>query len=144
MVFQRFSGFGISFPIPSVEGIASAQRENERGTIVSLEEESPVCRHYRVAADMLGKRWTPQILRGLLSGVTRYTDLKEGVAPISDALLSDRLKELEALGIVRREVTPSTPVRISYGLTTKGEDLAGVIGELAEWAERWAEEPATR
>src|SRR6476469_792720 len=86
---------------------------------------------------MLGKRWTPQILRGLLSGVTRYTDLKEGVAPISDALLSDRLKELESLGIVRREVTPSTPVRISYGLTTKGEDLAGVIGELAEWAERW-------
>jgi DNA-binding HxlR family transcriptional regulator len=144
LVFQRFSGFGISFPIPSVEGIASAQRENERGTTVSLEEESPVCRHYRVAADMLGKRWTPQILRGLLSGVTRYTDLKEGVAPISDALLSDRLKELEALGIVRREVTPSTPVRISYGLTTKGEDLAGVIGELADWAERWAEEPATR
>jgi len=95
---------------------------------VSLEEESPVCRHYRVAADMLGKRWTPQILRGLLSGVTRYTDLKAGVAPISDALLSDRLKELELLGIVRREVTPSTPVRISYGLTTKGEDLAGVIG----------------
>ena len=43
---------------------------------MSLEEESPVCRHYRVAADMLGKRWTPQILRGLLSGVTRYTDLK--------------------------------------------------------------------
>ena len=111
---------------------------------MSIEEESPVCRHYRVAADMLGKRWTPQILRGLLSGVTRYTDLKEGVAPISDALLSDRLKELELLGIVRREVTPSTPVRISYGLTTKGEDLAGVIGELAEWAERWADEPATR
>jgi DNA-binding HxlR family transcriptional regulator len=144
LVFQRSSGFGISFPIASVEGIASAQRENERGITVSLEEESPVCRHYRVAADMLGKRWTPQILRGLLSGVTRYTDLKEGVAPISDALLSDRLKELEALGIVRREVTPSTPVRISYGLTTKGEDLAGVIGELADWAERWAEEPATR
>ena len=85
-----------------------------------------------------------QILRGLLSGVTRYTDLKEGVAPISDALLSDRLKELESLGIVRREVTPSTPVRITYGLTVKGEDLAGVIGELAEWAERWAEEPAIR
>jgi DNA-binding HxlR family transcriptional regulator len=111
---------------------------------MSLDEESPVCRHYRVAADMLGKRWTPQILRGLLSGVARYTDLKEGVAPISDALLSDRLKELESLGIVRREVTPSTPVRITYGLTAKGEDLAGVIGELAEWAERWAEEPAIR
>src|SRR5437867_13156199 len=110
---------------------------------MSLEEESPICRHCREAADMLGKRWTPQILRGLLSGVTRFTDLKEGVAPISDALLSDRLKELENLGIVVREVTPSTPVRIAYGLTEKGKDLAGVIGELADWAERWSEEPAT-
>jgi DNA-binding HxlR family transcriptional regulator len=107
------------------------------------EEESPICRHYRVASAMLGKRWTPQILRGLLSGVTRYTDLKDGVAPISDALLSDRLKELEILGIVVREVTPSTPVRITYGLTEKGQDLAGVIEELAAWAERWAEEPAS-
>jgi len=108
---------------------------------LSIEEESPICRHYRQASEMLGKRWTPQILRGLLSGVTRYTDLKDGVAPISDALLSDRLKELESLGIVVREVTPSTPVRITYGLTAKGRDLAGVIGELAEWAERWAVEP---
>jgi DNA-binding HxlR family transcriptional regulator len=65
------------------------------------------------------------------------------VAPISDALLSDRLKELENQGIVVREVTPSTPVRISYGLTDKGRDLAGVIDELAAWAERWAEEPAS-
>jgi HxlR-like helix-turn-helix len=67
---------------------------------VSLEEESPLCRHYREASEIIGKRWVPQILRGLLSGVTRYTDLKEGVAPISDALLSDRLKELEIQGIV--------------------------------------------
>jgi DNA-binding HxlR family transcriptional regulator len=110
---------------------------------VPIDEESPLCRHYREAADMLGKRWTPQILRGLLSGVSRYTDLKEGIAPISDALLSDRLKELENLGIVEREVTPSTPVRITYGLTEKGRDLAGVIGELAAWAERWSQEPAT-
>jgi DNA-binding HxlR family transcriptional regulator len=110
---------------------------------VTPEDESPICRHYREASGMLGKRWTPQILRGLLSGATRYTDLKESVAPISDALLSDRLKELETLGIVIREVTPSTPVRITYGLTDKGRDLAGVIGELAAWAERWAEEPAS-
>jgi DNA-binding HxlR family transcriptional regulator len=110
---------------------------------VSIEEESPLCRHYREAADMLGRRWTPQILRGLLSGVSRYTDLKEGIASISDALLSDRLKELENLGIVAREVTPSTPVWITYGLTEKGMDLCGVINELAAWAERWADEPAS-
>jgi DNA-binding HxlR family transcriptional regulator len=40
-------------------------------------------------------------------------------------------------------VTPSTPVRITYGLTEKGMDLCGVINELAAWAERWADEPAS-
>lgn len=101
--------------------------------------ESPVCQHFQRAAELLGKRWTPQLVRVLLSGAVRYSDLKAGVPQISDHLLSERLKELEAEGIVVREVTPSTPVRIEYRLTEPGRDLGGVIGELASWAERWAE-----
>ena len=59
---------------------------------------------------------------------------------ISDAVLSDRLKELEASSIVRRTVEPSTPVRIQYALTPRGEQLAAVLGELQVWAERWSRE----
>ncbi len=59
----------------------------------------------------------------------------------SDHLLSERLKELETAGIVVRDVTPSTPVRVDYRLTEQGRDLAGVIDELAAWAERWSREP---
>jgi DNA-binding HxlR family transcriptional regulator len=99
--------------------------------------ETPVCQHFQRAAELLGKRWTPQLIRMLLAGAVRYSDLKAGVPQISDHLLSERLKELEAEGIVDREVTPSTPVRIEYRLTARGRDLAGVIGELAAWAERW-------
>jgi DNA-binding HxlR family transcriptional regulator len=106
-------------------------------------EESLICKHFQSAAELVGRRWNPQIIRVLLSGATRYTDLKSAIPQISSALLSDRLKELEAGGIVRREVTPSTPVRVAYLLTPQGEDLAGVIGELATWAERWTAEPAT-
>jgi DNA-binding HxlR family transcriptional regulator len=110
----------------------------ERAAAITDDEETPVCRHFQHAADIIGKRWTPQIIRGLLSGDTRYTELKHGVAGISDKLLSERLKELEAEGIVSRCVTPETPVRIDYRLTEKGRDLGAAIGALAGWAERWA------
>ncbi len=105
--------------------------------------EQPVCRHFQRAADLVGKRWVPQLIRVLLTGPARYTDLKAGIPQISDHLLSERLKELEADDLVVREVTPSTPVRIEYRLTERGQDLAAVIGELAAWAERWTNEPAS-
>jgi DNA-binding HxlR family transcriptional regulator len=107
-------------------------------------QEAPVCQHFQRAAGLLGKRWNTQIIRVLLSGASRFTDLRDAVPAISDTLLSDRLKELEAEGIITREVTPSTPVRIDYRLTEQGRDLAGVIGELAAWAERWAAATASR
>ena len=105
------------------------------------EPESPVCQHFQRAAELVAKRWTPQIVRSLLAGVARFSDLRTAIPQISDRLLSDRLKELEATGIVTRTVTPSTPVRIDYGLTDRGQDLAGVMGELGSWAERWSDVP---
>ena len=105
-------------------------------------QEGPVCQHFQRAATLIGKRWNPQIVRALLSGITRFTDLREAVPPISDALLSDRLKELESEGIVIRTVQPSTPVRIEYALSQRGRDLTRVIEELGAWAERWADEPS--
>lgn len=103
------------------------------------EPESPVCRHFQLAAELIAKRWTPQIVRSLLAGTSRFSDLGAVIPQISDRLLSDRLKELEAAGIVTRTVTPSTPVRIDYGLTDRGQDLAGVMDELGSWAERWSD-----
>src|SRR5262245_37441832 len=100
-----------------------------------------ICQHVRRAADLLGKRWSTQIVLALLDGKARFSELKEAVAPISDTLLSERLKELEADGIIRRDVTPSTPVLIEYRLTDQGRDLERVMVELRSWAERWAEEP---
>jgi DNA-binding HxlR family transcriptional regulator len=102
--------------------------------------DAQICEHFRRAAELIGKRWTPQIIRGLLSGSSRYSNLKAGVGQISHHMLSERLKELEACDIVSRQVVPSTPVRVEYGLTERGRDLAGVIEELGGWAERWGEE----
>jgi DNA-binding HxlR family transcriptional regulator len=103
------------------------------------EAESPVCQHFQRAAELIAKRWTPQIVRSLLAGSSRFSDLRASIPQISDRLLSDRLKELEAGGIVTRKVTPSMPVRIDYGLTERGLDLYRVMDELGAWAERWSD-----
>ena len=102
------------------------------------QHEDGICEHFQRAAELLGKRWSTLIVGAMLDGATRFSDLREAVAPISDTLLSERLKQLEADGILRRVVTPSTPVLIEYRLTEEGRDLKRVIGELRRWAERWA------
>jgi DNA-binding HxlR family transcriptional regulator len=105
------------------------------------EHEVGICEHFQRAAGLLGKRWSTLIVSAMLDGKTRFSDIRDAVAPISDTLLSERLKQLEADGIIRREVTPTTPVLIEYHLTDEGRDLEGVIEELRRWAERWAAAP---
>ena len=104
------------------------------------QHEDGICEHLQRAAGLLGKRWSTLIVGAMLDGATRFSDLRGAVAPISDTLLSERLKQLEADGILRRVVTPSTPVLIEYRLTDEGRDLKRVIDELRRWAERWATE----
>ena len=69
--------------------------------------------------------------------IENFTELKAVVPGLSDRMLSERLKELEAEGIVVRQVTPSTPVRVEYGLTEKGRALAEPIGSISAWANDW-------
>ena len=107
-----------------------------------MTEEAPICEHFQRAAELIGKRWNPQVVRALQTGSVRFGDIKAAIPHISDGLLSERLKELEAEGIVTRDVTPSTPVLIEYHLTDRGHDLTKVMDELGKWAERWAVAPA--
>jgi DNA-binding HxlR family transcriptional regulator len=101
------------------------------------EAEGSVCQHFQRAAEVLGRRWNPQIVRVLLGGPHRFGEIRNAIPGISDHLLSERLKQLEAEGIVRREVIDDRPVRIEYALTEAGADLQGAIGALGVWAERW-------
>lgn len=99
---------------------------------------SAFCPVYHHAMELIGKRWTGAILRALLSGATRFSDVTAAIPGLSDRLLSERLKELEAEGIVVRTVTPSTPVKVAYDLTDKGRALNDVIAAVSMWAEEWA------
>ena len=95
------------------------------------------CPHYERAVEILGRRWTGLIVRALLAGRTRFSEFTAFIPGLSDRLLSERLKELEAEGIVTRCVSPQTPVRVDYRLTEKGAALAGVVESISSWAERW-------
>lgn len=103
---------------------------------------APFCPAYSHAMEIIGRRWTGAIIRSMLAGASRYSEIVAAVPGLSDRLLSERLKELEHEGIVERTVTPSTPVRVDYSLTEKGRALASVVREVANWAERWGDSPA--
>lgn len=98
---------------------------------------SAFCPLYHQAVELIGARWTGAIIRALLAGVSRFSELSDTVPGLSDRMLSERLKELEAQGVVLRTVEPCTPVRVDYRLTEKGRDLAGVVAAISDWAGTW-------
>lgn len=98
---------------------------------------TPFCPAYHRAIEIIGRRWTGEIVRALLAGKTRFSEITATVPGLSDRLLAERLKELEREGIVARTVLPETPVRVEYGLTAKGQALGSVVQELSGWAEHW-------
>ncbi|MGH6915475.1 MAG: winged helix-turn-helix transcriptional regulator, partial [Geminicoccales bacterium] len=95
------------------------------------------CPLYHRAVELIGRRWTGAILRALLCGAIRFSDITAAIPGLSDRLLSERLKELETAGIVSRTVIPATPVRIEYRLTEKGHALNEAMAAIAAWAETW-------
>jgi DNA-binding HxlR family transcriptional regulator len=95
------------------------------------------CPKYEEAMALLSKRWTGLILRALLSGCDRFGSIAAYVPGLSDRVLSERLKELEAEGVVERRVHAETPVRIEYRLTPKGEELRRIVEAVQTWADRW-------
>lgn len=102
---------------------------------------SELCPRYHHAVELIGKRWTGAIVRTLMPGPRRFNELLAGIPGISDRLLTERLRELEAENIVRREVRPESPVRVIYELTQSGRELAPALDEIARWAERWIDLP---
>jgi DNA-binding HxlR family transcriptional regulator len=95
------------------------------------------CTKYHRAVELIGKRWTGAILFVLMDGPLRFSQVKTLVPDLSDRLLSERMKELEAAGIVERRVIDETPVRVEYALTEMGADLEPVVRSLKGWARAW-------
>lgn len=89
------------------------------------------------AVEIIGRRWTGAILQLLFAGASHFAEMERAIPDISSRMLSERLKELEAEGIVERAVIPQTPVRVEYRLTAKGRSLKPVLKALSAWADTW-------
>lgn len=98
-----------------------------------------MCPRFEKAMGILGQRWTGLIIYQLLSGPQRFCHIESAVG-VSGRVLSERLKDLENEGIVKREVFPETPVRIEYSLTEKGLSLQPLMKEIETWSHAWLEE----
>ncbi len=99
------------------------------------------CSLYHRAVELIGKRWSGAILLVMADGPLRFSEIRQRVPDLSDRLLSERLKELEGEGIVKRHVFDEVPVRVEYELTAKGHALDPVLRDLKLWAQRWIEHP---
>ena len=113
-----------------------------RVAVATLEhprQQQSCCPHFHYAVELVGKRWTGAILYVLLNndGPMRFSEIGHAVPDLSDRLLSERMKELEAAGIVERHVTATSPIKVEYELTERGRELAPALTELKRWADRW-------
>src|SRR5918992_1380158 len=100
-------------------------------------ERRTCCVYYHRAGELIGKRWWGAILAVLLDGPMHFSEIRRAVPEISDRLLSERLKELEAEGLVERRVIDGSPVRTEYSLTKKGEALEPSVRTLQAWAQSY-------
>jgi DNA-binding HxlR family transcriptional regulator len=110
---------------------------DSRATVDGVAGRSECCQLYHRAVELVGKRWTGAILLVLLDGPLRFSEIRHLVPDLSDRLLSERLKELEAEDIVERRVLDGSPVRVEYALTRKGTALEPAVRALKAWANNW-------
>ena len=89
-------------------------------------------------SELLAERWTPIIIRNLLTGCRTFTEIRQGAPGIPPALLTKRLGTLERHGIIERERCPSGR-GWSYRLTEQGQDLKAVCDAMGQWGARWLE-----
>ena len=126
----------MAFKAPGTDGVTPEHTADSPGC----------CPRYHEAVELIGRRWTGAIVAVLMQaeGPMRFSAIAAAVPQLSDRLLSERVKELEARGVVERTVIAGPPVRVEYVLTPMGRSLAPALDELAAWARRWLPGPAAQ
>ena len=95
---------------------------------------NPACGSREVLT-LIADKWSALILYALLSRTRRHAELQRAIGGISQKMLTQTLRELEAVGLVHREVFPVVPPHVEYSLTPLGASLAPLLRELCHWAE---------
>jgi len=93
------------------------------------------CRSFQHAVELVGKKWTAAILLAGMRGARRFVEYRAHVAGISDRLLAQRLKELEAEHLIERTVVPTTPVLVTYRPSERAQGLMRALHPLVAWSQ---------
>ena len=102
-----------------------------------------LCPRFQAAMGVLAKPWNGLIFATLdAAGGLRFSELRARIAPLGDRMLSARLKELEARGLIERCVSPGPPVKVAYALTDVGRGFREVSEALSAWGGRFAKPTA--
>lgn len=99
-------------------------------------QELPEC-PVATTVELIGSKWKLLIIRNLLDGEQRFTQLKNGIPGISQKVLTDNLRIMEEEGIVSREVFAQVPPKVIYSLTEIGKSLLPIIDAMAEWGDNY-------
>ena len=107
---------------------SSVNLENEE----ALEIDCP----FIFALSLMGKRWKPAILWKMTEGIYRFGEMKRAIPLISEKMLTQHLRELEADGLITRTIYPEMPPRVEYALTDLGLSLQPILEQLNNWGEK--------
>lgn len=100
--------------------------------------DSAYCPAFQATLELLGRRWTAAVMRALFAGPLRFNEAGRVIPGISHRLLTERLAELQAAGLVERREAGSAQL---YRLTEQGRDLRGIFEAVEAWNRRWLAEP---
>ncbi|MCC4721443.1 helix-turn-helix domain-containing protein [Salinicoccus sp. RF5] len=101
-------------------------------------KQSNLCPKFEKAVSLLSQRWTALVIYQMLEAPQRFGEIQAAIG-ISGKVLSDRLKDMEQEGLIKRDVYPETPVVIEYSLTEKGRSLETVLRDIENWSQDWIE-----
>jgi DNA-binding HxlR family transcriptional regulator len=95
----------------------------------------------RATLALLGQKWVPHIIYELLSGKRRFNELATAIGGCNSRTLRDRLKNLEELGVVNRNIVETMPPWVEYALTSRGQELAEALSGIEDWGHKYMEAP---
>ena len=101
-----------------------------------MKKELPAC-PVELTVGLIGDKWKILIIRDLLTGTKRFGELKKSLNNITQKVLTNKLREMEAFGLVKRKVYPEVPPRVEYSLTDTGLSLKPILDSMVEWGNNY-------
>ena len=120
-----------------MENLAGLNEDFEPEAIATSNTKDRLSCPVEATLEVIGGRWKVLILRELMPGVRRFNELHRSLCGVTQKMLTQQLRELEADGLIHREVYPQVPPKVEYSLTRTGETLATVLKAMHEWGEQY-------